>query len=117
MSILRAYMKYIVKSHLKNATSYQNPKISGSVFFLIFSPISIFFLSQLIDLSKYYRYDTIHTYSMSICKFYTLYNIKFTIFFTPIGQNMALAFHSVYFRSELICRKYLPIPIYQCKNF
>ena len=53
--------------NLKNTTFYQNLNISRSVFFLIFSSISIFFWSQLIDLSKYYQYDTIHTYSMSIC--------------------------------------------------
>ena len=29
---------------------------------------------------------------MFIFKYYTLYNIKFKIFFTPIGQIMALAF-------------------------
>ena len=67
MSILRVYMKYIVIRNLKNTAFYQNLNTSRSVFFLIFSSISMFFGLKLIDLSKYYQYDTIHTYSMSIC--------------------------------------------------
>ena len=60
--------------------------------FLFIIVLFQFFWSQLIDLSNSYRCDTIHTYSMSICKFYTLYNIKFTNFFYPNWAKYGVSF-------------------------